>query len=130
MQCSWDAKVDGVKNPYGSANSRSGGAGRLSNGYKAYGKCKGQGWSGEIGEGSTGEVMPELHFELLVRTWQSKDRQIGEKSQRTCSFLETTWGRTQHTLEGMVQDHTEIWWDQSTALRSRNFGFISSWGSL
>lgn len=74
MQCFWDVKVDGVKNFYGLVNLLFGGVGRLFNGYKVYGKCKGQGWSGEIGEGFIGEVMFELYFELLVRIWQLKDR--------------------------------------------------------
>lgn len=61
------------------------------------GECKGQGGLGEIEERFLWEVIPELHFELLVGTCQTEDRQVGGKTQKTCSVLKTTWGRAQHS---------------------------------
>ena len=61
--------------------------------------AKGRG-TREIEEDFSGEVIPELHFEL-VGTCQTEDRQVGGKTQKTCSVLKTTWGKStaEHALE-------------------------------
>ena len=60
------------------------------------------GWTREIEEDFFGEVIPELHFELLVGTCQTEDRQVGGKTQKTCSVLNTTWGRPQQSTHWRV----------------------------